>query len=89
MKTDMILLPSSDGQNLVTSATWVNTGIWSLATGFVQDTHPVRLEHLYTDSGVFMLSGMWMVRDASDVGLSRLRPLVESVVLNPAESGRT
>lgn len=42
---------------------------------------PGRWIHLYTKSGKFMVSGGWQVRDASDVGLERLRPLVESVVL--------
>jgi len=88
--TDAVVLASPEGPNIVTCATWVQQNyIWSPAKGWIQDIHPVVWMHLYTESGMFMLSGMWLVRDASDVGLDGLRPLVESVVLNPAESGRT
>jgi len=88
--TDAVVLASPEGPNLVTCATWVKQNyIWSPAKGMIQDRHPARWMHLYTDSGMFMLSGMWIVRDASDVGLSGLRSLVEAVVLNPTESGST
>jgi hypothetical protein len=37
--------------------------------------------HLYTEAGRFILRGGWRVRDASDVGLEGLAPLVGRVVL--------
>jgi hypothetical protein len=37
--------------------------------------------HLYTESGEFMIRGGWRIRDASEVGLAALKPLVESIVL--------
>jgi hypothetical protein len=90
MHMDAVCLPSPEGLNMVTRATWVRQNeLWSPATGNVADIHMARWYHIYTDSGMFMLSGLWQVRDASDVGLNGLRPLVESVVLNPTESGST
>ena len=77
MTTDAIAL----GPALVTGGTWVLTaGTWRPASGPVTEVHPSRWYHLYTESGTFMVGDL-RIRDASDVGLDRLKPLVETVVL--------
>ncbi len=86
--TDAVQLPSDlHGGQIVSMGTWhyePNRGLWTPAVGYpVVELHPSRWEHLYTESGSFMISGGWRVRDASDVGLDGLRPIVESVVLGP------
>ena len=86
--TDAIAIHSPDsltGQ-LVSAATWIqNTdGRWTPAVlgGFrATDQHPASWEHLYTESGEFMISGGWKIRDASDVGLGDIGRLVSAVVL--------
>ena len=89
--TDAVILQSSAGPQIVSCATWFRdlTGIWKPAVGEPIDIHPIEWHHLYTESGSFLLNGTWQIRDASDVGLDHLRPLVESIVLNPAESEHT
>jgi len=117
-----------EGQ-FVSCATWIHgSSGWTHAEGVIHEVHPVWWEHLYTESGKFMLAtgctpaskeaiatkeatgcipaskeatgcipaskeatgcipaseeatGI-LVRDASDVGLSNLRSLVDSVVLD-------
>jgi hypothetical protein len=79
MTTDAI----SIGPAIVSRGTWIWSsvpGIWTPATGTPTDRHPNRWLHLYTESGIFMIGDL-RVRDASDVGLDRLKPLVEAVVL--------
>jgi hypothetical protein len=69
------------GPALVTGGTWVLTGgTWRPASGPVIAVHPSRWYHLYTESGTFMVGDL-RIRDASDVGLDRLKSLVETVVL--------
>ena len=68
--------------SIVSCATWVlQKGVWGPAQGPIREMHPISWEHLYTHSGIFMLAGGALVRDASDVGLDHLRPLVDSIVL--------
>jgi hypothetical protein len=72
------------GPQIVSLGSWVQgpRNVWEHPTfGSPCKLKPGRWIHLYTKSGKFMVSGGWQVRDASDVGLERLRPLVESVVL--------
>jgi hypothetical protein len=77
MSTDAIAM----GPALVTGGTWVLTaGTWRPASGPVTEVHPSRWHHLYTESGTFMVGDL-RIRDASDVGLDRLKPLVETVIL--------
>ena len=77
MSTDAIAM----GPALVTGGTWVFTGgTWRPASGPVIAVHPSRWYHLYTESGTFMVGNL-RIRDASDVGLDRLKSLVETVVL--------
>jgi len=77
MTTDAIAM----GPALVTGGTWVLTaGKWRPASGPVTEIHPSRWHHLYTESGTFMVGDL-RIRDASDIGLDRLKPLVETVVL--------
>ncbi len=45
------------------------------------DEHPAWWEHLYTESGEFMISGGWRIRDASDVGLDDIGRVVSAIVL--------
>jgi hypothetical protein len=81
--TDAIPIPDGEGA-FMTSGTWVwKTNHWGLAaaTALPIEIHPNRWHHLYTEAGSFMVAGGWAVRDASDVGLDHLRPLVEEVVL--------
>jgi hypothetical protein len=85
--TNAVELPgivTGHGPQLVSWASWVlhMDGCWKPAADFtVRELHPSWWEHLYTESGTFMVAGGWCVRDASDVGLGNLRPLVESIVL--------
>ena len=78
------------GGQLVSCATWIKSlRGWNHAQGVVHEVHPIRWEHLYTESGQFLIKGNYLVRDASDVGLSKLRPLVDSVVLGQTDSNYT
>jgi hypothetical protein len=85
--TDAVEIPSPEhGPQFVSCATWIQQtdGAWSPAGGggfAACEMHPSHWEHLYTESGSFMISGGWKVRDASDVGLAHLKPLVERNVL--------
>lgn len=88
---------SAHGPQLVSAGTWLwqthrdGIEVWAPAMGaltrlpIVTDTArlPTSWWHLYTESGLVTLSGGWRVRDASDVGLWRLRDVVEEVVLRP------
>ena len=75
--------------HIISCASWVKQrDIWTCG-GLSQEIHPVRWEHLYTKSGVFMLKGGWLIRDASDLGLGELRSLVDRLILHPNDSGRT
>lgn len=87
--TDAVQLTSDlHGPQIVSMGSWrqePSSGLWTPAVGHpVVELHPSRWEHLYTESGVFLISGGWRIRDASDVGLDSLRPLVDSVVLGSA-----
>lgn len=76
--TDAVVLEENQ---VVSCATWVLHGTtWKPAIGEIREIHPVTWEHLYTKSGKLMVGGS-IVRDASDVGLGSLRPLVDSIVL--------
>jgi hypothetical protein len=84
--TDAVEVPCKEGVQFVSCATWMKAdGAWKPATGVLCEIHPVTWEHLYTESGTFMIAGLsdegHQVRDASDVGLDGLRSLVDSVVL--------
>ena len=85
--TDAVFLPVEEGTGpqIVSCATWLYSGHRWAPAGLHPlipcDLHPVHWEHLYTESGTFVLAGGWAVRDASDVGLGGLRTLVEDVVL--------
>jgi hypothetical protein len=89
-------LPSTThGPQIVSSATWLwqthrdGQEVWAPAMGalsrlpVVTETGrlPTTWWHLYTESGLLTVSGGWRMRDASDVGLDRLRNIVEEVVL--------
>lgn len=80
------------GPQFVSPALWVeHKGTWQPAAFFAKkvDVHFVALEHLYTASGAFVIDGGYRVRDASDIGLARLRSLVEDVVLEAAQNPYT
>ena len=87
--TDAIKVRSPEhGPQLVSPATWIQrmSGTWAPALAGSEpvelaEVHPHTWHHLYTESGEFMISGGWKVRDASEVGLVGLRSLVHSVVL--------
>jgi hypothetical protein len=85
--TDAVAIRSPEhGPQLVTAATWIQVegARWTPAAlgGFRgSDEHPTWWEHLYTESGEFMISGGWRIRDASDVGLDDIGRLVSAVVL--------
>jgi len=82
--TDSIHLESTQGPQIVSCATWIrDSQMWNPAAigRTATDQHVFEWQHLYTKSGSFLLDGFWKVRDASDVGLENLRPLVESIVL--------
>jgi hypothetical protein len=81
--TDAVAIPEGEGA-LTTCGTWFwQSSVWSPATAFpVRELHPSRWHHLYTEAGTFVVAGSHWVRDASDIGLDELRPLVEEVVLD-------
>jgi len=91
--TDAVILSETamDGPQIVSCATWVRDNQWLQASCSVSarptDFHAIEWRHLYTKSGSFMIKGNIRVRDASDVGLEHLRPLVDSIVLT--DSGST
>lgn len=93
MTTDAVeLRTESGGVQFVSPALWVHhETIWQPAAFFAKrvDVHFVALEHLYTASGSFMIESGHRVRDASDVGLGGLRPIVEDVVLELAQNTYT
>jgi hypothetical protein len=78
-------LPTSQGVQLVSCGTWIHyEQVWQPITGFrIAKTPPGRFLQFYTTKGTVELFGGWLIRDASDVGLSELRPLVESIIINP------
>ena len=95
----VVALPSAaHGPQYVSAATWLwqthrEGDVWAPAMGalsrlpVVTDSTvlPTTWWHLYTDSGVVTVSGGWRLRDASDVGLDRLRGVVEEVVLGASQ----
>lgn len=73
----------------VTAGVWMKTqATWSLvgsqSSVIRTDQHAQTFYHLYTASGRFAIGGreMIQVRDASDVGLEHLAPLVKDIVLH-------
>lgn len=95
---DAVLLPGGDPQQIVSVATWVRTPTsttWrqpgntpSMAYTPV-DVHFIEWIHIYTAAGSLLLENDWAIRDASEVGLENLRPLVEGVVLGGAAAATT
>jgi hypothetical protein len=95
-------LPSAThGPQYISAATWLwqthrEGNVWAPAMGafsrlpIVTESAvlPADWWHLYTESGVIAVSGGWRLRDASDVGLDRLRGVVEEVVLTDFASTR-
>lgn len=84
-----IELPVGGGKARVTAGTWLYQGgvVWAPAMSQLRPL-PVASSanlpdwfHLYTEAGHFLLEGGWRVRDASDVGLEGLAPIVGRVVL--------
>jgi hypothetical protein len=83
-----IELPVAGGAVRVSAGTWLYQGgaMWAhalsqlrslrVSSAAMPDWH-----HLYTEAGHFVLEGGWRVRDASDVGLEGLSPIVGRVVL--------
>jgi hypothetical protein len=84
-------LPAAEGQprQKISAGTWLwqGGGIWAPALSHLRPLPtwggpmPAEWVHLYTAAGHFVLEGGWRVRDASDVGLEGLSPLVGRVVL--------
>jgi hypothetical protein len=87
-------LPGEDDQpQLVSAGSWIWQGMCSGFWGSAEEggrvvkvAKPDQWIHLYTESGEFMIRGGWRIRDASEVGLAALKPLVESIVLAPASA---
>jgi hypothetical protein len=83
-----IELPVGGSTARITAGTWLYQGssIWAPAMSHLRPL-PVSSSgmpdwfHLYTAAGHFLLEGGWRVRDASDVGLEGLAPIVGRVVL--------
>lgn len=71
----------------VSAGSWIwqgmCSGFWGSATeaAAAATQEQERWIHLYTESGEFMIRGGWRIRDASEVGLAALKPLVEEIVL--------
>jgi len=82
METDMIQL-NKEFDAWATKGTWIFDGNrWSSPKTCSDDMpHPIRLMHLYTQSGTFTVEGRLQVRDASEVGLAGLKSLVDAIVL--------
>ena len=90
--TDAYAVSTADPLQAVSAATWARRPggtTWTMAahTGLPRtDLHPREWVHIYTTAGSFLLEGGMAVRDASDVGLEHLRPLVDALVLGGAPS---
>jgi hypothetical protein len=78
-------LPTPHGNQIVTCATWVNQyDEWKQPYSFMGPViRPVKILHFYTERGTVTLGGTWVLRDASDVGMSNLKTLVDDIVLGP------
>jgi hypothetical protein len=77
------LIPASQH---VSCSVWLLNGDqqWAPPGGFRRVNpvkHPRRWLHFYTEKGVVELVGGWTIRDASDVGMENLKPLVDDIVL--------
>jgi hypothetical protein len=78
------------GLQTVSAATWIRrpgATQWTMAAhGGLGRTefHPREWVHIYTTAGSFLLEDGTAVRDAADVGLENLRPLVDALVLGPS-----
>lgn len=89
--SDVVELPEVDGEDaevsMVTVATWVHSGgLWRTTAGVrCKRCLPATWIHFYTTAGSFRIGsrGGQAVRDASEVGLDRLKAIVDSVVLTP------
>jgi hypothetical protein len=78
-------LPTPHGNQIVTCATWVNQyDEWKQPYSFMGPViRPAKILHFYTERGTVTLGGTWVLRDASDVGMSNLKTLVDDIVLGP------
>lgn len=85
-----VALPSGEhGTQIVSGGAWILGGVRAQPAYW---DHPLdyrsveaagrKWRQFYTTSGRIMLSGGWLVRDASEVGLGRLDDLVEELVLD-------
>lgn len=81
METDAIAL----GSQLVSPATWIlhgSTWTQAAAVGARCEQHIREWLHVYTASGTVRLDGGWGIRDASEIGLQNLRPLVQELIVH-------
>ena len=87
---DAICVAGGGCDELVSAASWVTlpeSNLWvqpgaAPSREFTPtDRHVKEWFHIYTAAGTLQLENGWGVRDASEVGLENLRPLVEGVVL--------
>jgi hypothetical protein len=77
-------LPSDKyGPQCVSCSVWLanQQGVWAPPEGFRRANTTRQWLHFYTDKGVLELAGGWKIRDASDVGLENLSPIVADIVL--------
>jgi len=84
------------GEQIVSLGTWLlgSSGpeqgtlpaIWAPPIGLpATKKRPASWVQFYTDNGCIRLSGNWILRDASDVGLTNVRRLVDQVVLKSTD----
>lgn len=72
------------GTNILSEGCWLRekNGLWVQPTRYPEITvAPATWIHLYTSRGTIMLSGGYVIRDASDVGLDRIGAVNDAVVL--------
>ena len=76
-------LPTPHGNQIVTCASWVNQyDEWKQPYSFMGPViNPAKILHFYTERGTVTLGGTWILRDASDVGMSNLKKLVDEIIL--------
>jgi hypothetical protein len=92
------LASGEHGPQIVSGGSWILGGVRTRSAWW---DHPIDYRsiavagierpwrHFYTASGQFMISGGWIIRDASEVGLKRLDEIVEELILEkPRDQNR-
>jgi len=80
-------LPTPHGPQIVSCASWVNQyDEWKQPYSFTgPGLRPAKFLHFYTERSTVTLGGTWVLRDASDVGMTNIKNLVNNIILSRCE----